>query len=145
MNKPSPIDPLSMTSPRQKGGAAGSSASNQIGAGALAPSSPTGEAGAPNLSSLPIGAAPPSALPRAERAEQSTGGATAPIAPTPNDGYGKQPRCETCKRGFYGCLCGPWPEDDDMMPAADVVRIMGDYFPDSGWGLAERSALGMGK
>lgn len=62
-----------------------------------------------------------------------------------SDGWGSQPLCKVCSRGaITSCLCGPWPEDDDMMPAADVVRIMGDYFPDTGWARAEASACGMG-
>lgn len=60
--------------------------------------------------------------------------------------WGNQPICPTCNRGAtYNCVCGEWIADEEMMPAADVVRIMRDFFPETGWGLAERSALGMVK
>lgn len=75
--------------------------------------SPTGEAGAPNLST--------------------------------SSAWGKQPLCKECGRGFYSCMCGAFAHDDEMMPASDVCRIMGDFFPETGWALAERSAYGMAK
>lgn len=51
--------------------------------------------------------------------------------------WGNQPICGGCNRGAtYSCICDPFPEDDDQMPAHDVLRIMG-------WELAERSAYGM--
>lgn len=67
-----------------------------------------------------------------------TGEAGAPNLSTPSDGYGKQPRCETCGGGFYGCLCtAPEP---DVMHVSDMKRVMPEFFADSGWALAEASA-----
>lgn len=53
-------------------------------------------------------------------------------AASPNDGYGKQPRCETCGGGFYGCLCtAPEP---DVMHVSDMRRVMPELFGlPSGW------------
>ncbi len=65
-------------------------------------------------------------------------------APSLSRPWGNQPICPGCNRGAtYSCICDPFPEDDEQMPASDVVRLMADFFPDTGWGLAERSALNM--
>lgn len=55
------------------------------------------------------------------------------------------PDCPECNRGPYSCICGAFADDDEIPPARDVIRTIALLYPDTGWGLAERSALGMVK
>ena len=87
-----------------------------------------------SVASSPIGV-PGHAGPRLREAD-------APTLP-PSSALGKRPPCKACGRGFYSCICDPF-FDDEQVPADDVLRIMGQLYPESGWGLAEKSAYGMG-
>jgi len=71
-----------------------------------------------------------------------TGGADAPSTPTPSKPWGNDTICPNCNRGAtYSCICDPFFDDDEQMPAADVCRLMAEYFPETGWAKAEKAAL----
>jgi hypothetical protein len=60
------------------------------------------------------------------------GAAVAPVSVAP-----PLPICASCNRNPYGCVCNaPDPEPEYFKPGLNRD-------PDSGWALAERSALGM--
>lgn len=80
---------------------------------------------------------PPSGITGAER-----GAVPATFAGDPENfielGYGTGPRCIQCRRNVSMCLCNaPEPEPEYFRPG-------GNFDPDSGWALAERSAFQMG-
>ena len=69
---------------------------------------------------------------------QQKGGAAGPSAPTSKP-WGNDPICPNCNRGkTYSCICDPFFEDDDQMPARDVCRLIAEYFPDTILGLSPK-------
>jgi hypothetical protein len=102
-----------------------------------------GNTAAPALVPAKAGAAPPigaaSTRPSAgdETVQSPTEAAGASNRLTP------RPTCPTCGKVIYQCIGHSDFDDDEMMPASEVREIMDKWFPDRGWGLAERSAYGM--